>query len=56
KPVGEGVSEARVDLGPGYRLYYFIRGKTIVIVLHGGSKAHQQKDIDKAKALAKEFK
>jgi putative addiction module killer protein len=55
KPVGEGVSELRVDHGPGYRVYLQRRGSLLVILLAGGSKATQQADIVKAKKLAKEF-
>ena len=53
KPVGEGVSEMRIDYGPGYRVYYKDTGKEIIILLCGGDKATQQKDIAKAKELAK---
>lgn len=49
-PVGEGVSEMRIDYGPGYRVYY----KTATI-LYGGDKSSQDADIKKAKALAKEY-
>jgi putative addiction module killer protein len=52
KPVGEGVSELRVDFGPGYRLYFVQRGKALVILLCGGDKSTQAKDIRKAKELA----
>jgi putative addiction module killer protein len=53
KPVGEGVSELRVDYGPGYRVYYKHIGKEIVILLCGGGKSTQQTDIANAKELAK---
>jgi putative addiction module killer protein len=53
KPVGEGVSEMRIDYGPGYRVYYKDTGKEIIVLLCGGDKRTQQADIDKAKALAK---
>lgn len=53
KPVGEGVSELRLDFGPGYRVYYKKKGKEIVILLAGGDKASQEKDIEKAKELAR---
>jgi putative addiction module killer protein len=52
KPVGEGVSELRVDYGPGYRLYFVQRGKILVVLLCGGDKRTQTRDIRKAKALA----
>lgn len=54
KPVGEGVSEMRIDYGPGYRVYFTVRGKTLVILLCGGDKGTQRMDIAKAKQLAKE--
>lgn len=53
KPVGGGVSELRVHFGPGYRVYFTKEGNTIVIILCGGSKKTQSKDITKAKELAK---
>lgn len=56
KPVGEGVSELRVDFGPGYRLYCTQRGKTLVVLLAGGDKSTQAKDIRTAKALAADLK
>ncbi|MFC7400030.1 type II toxin-antitoxin system RelE/ParE family toxin [Chelatococcus sp. GCM10030263] len=52
KPVGEGISELRIDYGPGYRVYYTARGKTIVILLCGGDKGTQDRDIRAAKAIA----
>ncbi len=52
KPVGEGVSEARIDVGPGYRLYFVRRGKAIVLLLTGGDKGTQARDIKKAKEMA----
>ncbi|MDE1995570.1 MAG: type II toxin-antitoxin system RelE/ParE family toxin [Rhizobiaceae bacterium] len=54
KSVGEGVSELRIDYGPGYRLYFQMRGQTLVLLLLGGDKSTQSADIAKAKALAKE--
>lgn len=54
KPIGEGVSELRIDYGPGYRIYYVRKGKAVVVLLAGGDKRTQQKDIETAKALAKE--
>jgi putative addiction module killer protein len=53
RSVGEGVLELRIDFGPGYRVYYTHRGKTIVILLTGGDKRTQQQDIEKAKSLAR---
>jgi putative addiction module killer protein len=55
KPVGEGVSEMRIDHGPGYRVYYVNRGNTIIVVLCGGDKTTQQSDIDRALRLADEL-
>jgi putative addiction module killer protein len=48
KPVGSGVSELRIDYGPGYRLYFVSRGNTVVILLCGGHKRSQASDIAKA--------
>jgi putative addiction module killer protein len=56
KPVGEGVSEARVDVGAGYRLYFTIHGLAVIFLLCGGDKSTQEKDISAAKKLAKEIK
>jgi putative addiction module killer protein len=50
--VGEGVSELKVDYGPGYRVYYKRRGATLVVILCGGDKSDQASDIRRAKALA----
>lgn len=55
KSVGEGVSELRIDYGPGYRVYLTRIGLQIVLLLAGGTKKTQQKDIDRAKAMAKEI-
>jgi putative addiction module killer protein len=54
KPVGEGVSELRIDYGPGYRVYLQQQGNLLVLLLAGGSKKTQQTDIAKAMKLAKE--
>jgi len=55
-PVGQGVSELRIDFGPGYRVYYVRTGKTIYYLLAGGDKSTQKKDIVLAKKMAKELK
>jgi putative addiction module killer protein len=55
KPVGEGVSEMRIDYGPGYRVYFVNRGSMLVVLLCGGDKATQERDIAQAKRLAKEL-
>lgn len=52
KPVGEGVSELRIDYGPGYRVYFRKRGRELVILLAGGDKSTQAKDIKTALRLA----
>ena len=56
KPVGESVSELRVDHGPGYRVYFIQRGEVVIVLLAGGSKSTQNSDIRNAKALANDFK
>jgi putative addiction module killer protein len=53
KPVGEGVSELRIDYGPGYRVYFVQRGKTLVVLLAGGDKRTQDSDIKTALELAR---
>jgi putative addiction module killer protein len=53
RPVGEGVSEMRIDYGPGYRVYFKQLGATVIVLLAGGDKGTQQRDIETAKALAR---
>ena len=52
EPVGEGVSELRLHYGPGYRIYFVRRGRALIVLLCGGDKSTQAKDIKKAKELA----
>ena len=56
EPVGDGISELRIHYGPGYRVYYQQRGATIIVLLCGGDKGSQAKDIKTAKRLAAEWK
>ena len=53
RPVGEGVSELRIDYGPGYRLYFKKQGHTIVVLLAGGDKRTQNQDVETALRLAR---
>jgi putative addiction module killer protein len=51
KPIGEGVSELRIDYGPGYRLYFVRQGKNVAVLLAGGDKSTKNRDIRRAHAL-----
>ena len=55
RPVGEGVSELRIDYGPGYRIYFVQHGQTVVVLLAGGDKRTQDRDIKTALKLAREL-
>lgn len=55
KPVGNGISEMRITYGPGYRLYYIRKGDDLVILLCGGDKGSQRRDIAAAKTMAREL-
>jgi len=55
KPAGEGISEIRIDYGPGYRVYYKDTGREIIILLCGGDKRTQQADIAAAKKIARAY-
>jgi putative addiction module killer protein len=56
KPVGEGVSEYKIDFGPGYRIYFGKDGDQLVILLGGGTKKRQNQDIEDARAAWREYK
>lgn len=52
RPVGDGLSEMRIDHGPGYRVYFMPRGREVIVLLCGGDKSSQRQDIASAKRLA----
>lgn len=56
KSVGGGISEMRIDYGPGYRVYFTQRGTLVILLLCGGDKRTQQQDIKQAKAIAAEWR
>ena len=56
KPIREGISEMRIDYGPGYRLYFIQSGPVLVLLLAGGDKSTQDADIKRAIEIAKEWK
>ena len=55
KPVGDGISEMRIHFGPGYRLYFTRRGQVVYLLLAGGDKSSQTRDLAKAKALLQDL-
>lgn len=55
KPLGEGVWEMREFFGPGWRMYYLLQGTAIIVMLGGGDKSTQERDIERAKLMAKEL-
>jgi putative addiction module killer protein len=56
EPIGSGVSELRIDYGPGYRVYFVQRGSTVAVLLCGGDKRTQKRDIKDAISMAKSWK
>ncbi len=56
RPVGQGVSELRIDVGPGYRVYYASKGQELIVLLAGGDKSTQTRDIENALALWESWK
>lgn len=56
KPIGDGLSEMRIDYGPGYRVYFMTKGPIIIVLLCGGDKGSQARDIEQAKAIAAQWK
>jgi putative addiction module killer protein len=55
RPIGEGVSELRIDYGPGYRVYFARQGSSVIVLLSGGDKSSQSRDIRRAVRLTREL-
>lgn len=55
RPVGGGISELRIDYGPGFRVYYLRHGRQVIVLLCGGDKSSQDRDIEQAKRIAKDW-
>ena len=55
KPISDGLSELRIDTGPGYRVYYTRRGETLIMLLIGGAKSTQKRDIKRALEMMKQL-
>jgi putative addiction module killer protein len=55
-PVGNGISEMRIQYGPEYRIYYILDGRTVIVLLCGGDRDSQSRDIERAKRLASEWR
>lgn len=56
RPAGGGISELRIDFGPGYRVYFCQKGKQLVVLLCGGDKSSQRRDIERARVIAARWK
>src|SRR3990167_1504635 len=56
KPIGGGLSEMRIDHGPGYRVYFMRRGSVLIVLLCGGEKSTQARDIEQVSAIAAQWK
>jgi putative addiction module killer protein len=54
--VGKGLSELRIDVGPGYRVYFMVEGRSIVVLLCGGDKTTQQEDIRRAREYLADYR